>query len=162
MENKWTCKTLLNKIFSFPQLRNFCLILWVTTIWGKFFEILSEFSDTEIKEAAVQRCSVKKVFLEISQNSQENTCAKISFLIKLQALGLRPTTLLKKRACNFIKKETLAQVFSCKFCEIYKNTFLHRTPLVAASLIIIISQISLKYLIFRLNLTLTQKFVLLV
>ena len=31
------------------------------------------------KEAVVQRCSVKKVFLEISQNSQENTCAKASF-----------------------------------------------------------------------------------
>ena len=27
----------------------------------------------------VQRCSVKKVFLEISQNSQENTCARASF-----------------------------------------------------------------------------------
>ena len=26
-------------------------------------------------------------------------------------------------ACNFIKKETLAQVFSCGFCEISKNTF---------------------------------------
>ena len=26
-------------------------------------------------------------------------------------------------ACNFIKKETLAQMFSCKFCEISKNTF---------------------------------------
>ena len=26
-------------------------------------------------------------------------------------------------ACNFIKKETLAQVFSCEFCEISKNTF---------------------------------------
>ena len=25
---------------------------------------------------------------------------------------------------NFIKKETLAQVFSCEFCEISKNTFL--------------------------------------
>ena len=25
-------------------------------------------------------------------------------------------------ACNFIKKETLAQVFSCEFCEISKNT----------------------------------------
>ena len=24
-------------------------------------------------------------------------------------------------ACNFIKKETLAQVFSCEFCEISKN-----------------------------------------
>ena len=36
-------------------------------------------------EAVVRRCSVKKVFLEISQNSQENTCARDSFLIKLQA-----------------------------------------------------------------------------
>ena len=38
-------------------------------------------------EAVIQRCSVKKVFLEISQNSQENACARISFLV----------TLLKKR-----------------------------------------------------------------
>ena len=27
-------------------------------------------------EAVVGRCSLKKVFLEISQNSQENTCAR--------------------------------------------------------------------------------------
>ena len=26
-------------------------------------------------------------------------------------------------ACNFIKIEALAQVFSCEFCEISKNTF---------------------------------------
>ena len=26
-------------------------------------------------------------------------------------------------ACNFIKKEALAQVFSCEFCEISKNNF---------------------------------------
>ena len=38
-------------------------------------------------EAVVQRCSVKKVFMGISQNSQENTCARVSFLIKLQASG---------------------------------------------------------------------------
>ena len=30
---------------------------------------------------------MKKVFLEISQNSQENTCARVPFLIKLQAPG---------------------------------------------------------------------------
>ena len=30
----------------------------------------------------VQRCSVKKVFLEVSQNSQENTCARDSLLTK--------------------------------------------------------------------------------
>ena len=39
-------------------------------------------------EAVVQRCYVKKVLLEISQNSQENTCARVSFLIKLQTWGL--------------------------------------------------------------------------
>ena len=44
----------------------------------------------------------KKVFLEISQNSQENTCVWVSFLIK---------------------KETLVQVFSREFCEISKSTF---------------------------------------
>ena len=30
---------------------------------------------------------VKKAFLEISQNSQENTCVRVSLLIKLQASG---------------------------------------------------------------------------
>ena len=38
-------------------------------------------------EAVVQECSVKKVYLEISQNSQENTCARVSFSIKLQTWG---------------------------------------------------------------------------
>ena len=33
-----------------------------------------------------------------------------------------------------LKKETLAQVFSWEFCEISKNTFFHRTPLVAEHL----------------------------
>ena len=31
------------------------------------------------------------------------------------------------------RSETLAQVFSCEFCKISKNTFFYRTPLVAAS-----------------------------
>ena len=39
----------------------------------------------------------------------------------------------RSKAYNFIKKESLAQVFSCKFCEISKNTFFYRTPPVAAS-----------------------------
>ena len=32
-------------------------------------------------EAVVQRCSVKRLFLEISQNSQKNTWVRVSFLI---------------------------------------------------------------------------------
>ena len=57
---------------------------------------------SELPEAVVRRCPVKKVFLKISKNSQENTCARVSFLIKL------------------------GQVFSCEFCEIFKNTFLKK------------------------------------
>ena len=73
---------------------------------------------------AVAQCSVKEVFLEISQNSEENTCARVSFLIKLQAWALQ-----------LYKRETLAQVFSFEFCEISKKTFFYRTALVAASII---------------------------
>ena len=36
------------------------------------------------------------------------------------------------RPCNIIKKEILAEVFSCEFCEISKNTFSCRAPPVAA------------------------------
>ena len=58
-------------------------------------------------------CSVKKVILEISQNSQENTCVSLFF----------------------IKKETLTQVLFFEFCNIPKNTFSYKTPPVAASVI---------------------------
>ena len=69
-------------------------------------------------EAVVEKCSVKKMLLGILQNSLESTFARVSSLIK---------------ACNFIEKETLAQVLFCEFCKISKNIFFHRTSLVAAS-----------------------------
>ena len=65
-----------------------------------------------------QRFSVKNVFIEILQNSQENTCARVSFLIKV--------------IWHYVKK-TLAQVFFCEFYEISKSTFSYRKPLVGAS-----------------------------
>ena len=51
------------------------------------------------------------MFLEISQDSQENNLC--------QSL--------------FFKKEILAHVFSFEFCEISKNTYSYRRPPVAAS-----------------------------
>ena len=69
---------------------------------------------SQTPEVVVWRCSVEKVFLGISRNSQETTCASLFFN---NVAGLRP------KACNFIKKETLAQVFSCEFYEISNNTF---------------------------------------
>ena len=75
-----------------------------------------------IKEAATGGVSWKKVFLKILQNSQEITSARVSFFINLQA-----------SACNFIKKETRAQVFFCEFCEFFKNISDTKHPRVTAS-----------------------------
>ena len=36
------------------------------------------------------------------------------------------------KACKFIKKETLARVFSCEFYDIFENTFFNRPALVTA------------------------------
>ena len=70
-------------------------------------------------EAVTWRCSVENLSLKILQNSQENTCARISFLISWWP-----------EAGSFIKKESLAQVFSYEFCEMFKKTFFYRTPTV--------------------------------
>ena len=52
------------------------------------------------QKAVAQTCSVKKLLLEISKISQENTCARVSFLIKLQG-----------GACDFIKRDSDTDVF---------------------------------------------------
>ena len=65
-----------------------------------------------------QRCSIKKGVLKdftifaVFLNYSQFNCARVSFLIKLQ-----------DDLCNFIKKKTLAQVFYCEFCEIFKIPF---------------------------------------
>ena len=61
-------------------------------------------------------CSVKKVFLENSQNLQEKTCARVSLLIKLQV-----------KVGNFILKKTLAQVFSVNLWNFEEHIFLQNT-----------------------------------
>ena len=71
-----------------------------------------------VTEAVAMRCSIKKVFLKMLENSQGNTCVGVSFL---------------PQAWNFMKKETPTHVFSCEFCEIFKNTFFSGTLPVAAS-----------------------------
>ena len=61
------------------------------------------------------------MFLKISQSSQDNTGARVTFLAKLQA------------SIIILKKEIPAPVFSCEFREICKNILLNRTLVVAAS-----------------------------
>ena len=45
--------------------------------WALFYCLYS--CDFEHSEEVVQRFSVKEVFFEITQNSQENTCVGLSF-----------------------------------------------------------------------------------
>ena len=76
-------------LFEFPPILN----LQNNYTDRKIMNVLTKRTEANVKkltEPVAQRSSVKKVFLEISQNSQENTSARVSFLIK---------------ACNFIKKE---------------------------------------------------------
>ena len=56
---------------------------------------------------------IKKVVFKNFAKFAGKYLSQSLFLIKLQA-----------EACNFIKKKALVQVFSCEFCEIFKNIFL--------------------------------------
>ena len=57
-------------------------------------------------------CSVRKdVLRTLAKFTGKHLCQSL-FLIKIQASGLQ-----------LYQKENLAQVFSCEFCQISKNTF---------------------------------------
>ena len=73
--------------------------------------LLEDYAKFQSTEAVAQRSSVKKVFLEFSQNSQENTCARVFFLIKLRP----PATLLKKRLWHGCFPLNFAKFFRTSF-----------------------------------------------
>ena len=59
----------------------------------------------------------EKVFLEILQISQVNTCAKVSFLIKLQTWALQ----------LYLKRESGTGAFSLNFAKFLRTHFLQNT-----------------------------------
>ena len=66
------------------------------------------------------------MFSNIPQSSRENTCARVSFLIKLRVSGFRLATLLKKRH--------LHRRFPVNFAKFSRILFLQEKPKTAASL----------------------------
>ena len=70
-------------IFTAISIRHFMSSVFarVSTVFQQTIH-LSYIVLTLILEAVIQRCSLKKVFLDISQNPQESTCARVSLLIK--------------------------------------------------------------------------------
>ena len=93
----------------------FCFVLFLRKHLLHFlcYLFMQENVQMSLSEAAVCRCSSKQVFLKISQCSQ-----KISVF---ESLFNKAGTL---KTCVFIKKEIPTQVFSCEYCEIFKNSFL--------------------------------------
>ena len=67
-----------------------------------------EKEDDDYPETVAQRCSVKKIVLRnFAKFIGKQLCQSLFF----------------NKVAGWPKKETLAQVFSCEFCEIIKNTF---------------------------------------
>ena len=64
-------------------------------------------------EAAFCKFSTKLVFLKILRNSQKNTCAEVSFWLKLQYGGLQ----------LYQKKRLWYRYFPINFCESFESTF---------------------------------------
>ena len=99
----------------------FCSFLENIQRWNRTKKIRLEtmincyWCDFRITSASLQK-QPSEVFLEISQNSQENNCARVSFLAKLQAW---PATLLKKRLWH--------RCFLANFVKFLRTTFLQNT-----------------------------------
>ena len=87
-------------------------------------------SNTLIRSSRPEVFCKKGVLRNFAKFTGKHLCQSLLFN---KVAGLRP------QACNFIKKETLAQVLSCEFHKISKNTFSYRTPPVAASVSFLLS-----------------------
>ena len=116
----------------------------------KFPNILEKINDTKLLNFLSFQAK-KKSHLQNKFNLRRCFCCRrlslsLSFLISymknswnvgwVKCRSIRLEVFCKKgvlRACNFIKKGSLAQVFFCEFCEISKNTFFYKTLPVAAS-----------------------------
>ena len=59
-------------------------------------------SYSEVSRISHWRCSVRKVFLEILQSSQENNCARVCFLLKLQAFKHLRTPFLQNTSIRLL------------------------------------------------------------
>ena len=77
----------LNKVIWLCFLKNFyhvrCIIIMgrkccIANCNGNYDSLINV-RVFRLQEVVVQRCSVKKMFLEVLQNLRENTCARVSF-----------------------------------------------------------------------------------
>ena len=67
-------------------------------------------------ETVVQKCSKKMLFLKILQISQENACARVPSLLKLEALELYLKRDSGKGFAKFLRTPFLRNTLSGYFC----------------------------------------------
>ena len=88
---------------------------------SRVWENFSQLKFFRNAEAVAQRCTVEKMFLEISQNSQENTCTKVSFFTKV--VGLRPATLSNFFFVKFLRTTFITEHVRFLLLEMMTNAF---------------------------------------
>ena len=98
-------------------------IFWTFVFYSMYSALntLSEYIYFYISKKQPPEMLYKKMFWKISQNSQENICARVCFLITLQARGWEARGWKKKLWHR------------CEFCRIFKNTFFTEHLRTAAS-----------------------------
>ena len=92
-----------NRSYSLSKLENFAYRFLFNHLWHfvttRYVRVKCQ------NKSSHERCSIKnRVLKNVAKFTGIHLCQSLFFF-------------------NFIKKDTLAQVFSCEFCEILKNTF---------------------------------------
>ena len=72
--------------------------------------------DVKSSKKRSSECSKKQKFIKISQNLQENTCTRISFVMKLQV-----------EACKFIKSRLWDWCLTVNLAKLLRTSFLQKT-----------------------------------
>ena len=96
-------------------------ILWLG--YQRFINVIQ--LQVETSRSSYQRCSMKKgVLREISSNSQEDTCSRVSFSIKLQDLGSFPLNFTKFPSRTFLQNTSGRWLLLDKVCQYTSHGFI--------------------------------------
>ena len=111
----------VNNNNAISQLRCKLFLKYFQDLSREHYTVLMNFENA-LNRSSRQVVCKKGALKNFTKFTGKHLClGRISFLIK------RP------EFCNFIQKENLAQVLSCEFYEIFKNTYFYRTHLMAVS-----------------------------
>ena len=93
-----------------------------------FAKFRSDVENVKTSQNTFQQCSCSLMFFKIVLTYKFPDICKI--ISVLESLFDKVTCLM---ACNFIRKQTPAQLFSCEYHKMFENGFLYGRPPVAAS-----------------------------